>query len=219
MRLDYKGQLYRIASATGAIDPSAGQVITTDPTTGSWHLVDAFGNPPPLIPAGYTTVGVPFQIIRQPVRSSATPLQLPEGTVVDLICSGVGSAVTFGALSTNPLNWPTMPPVPFNPVILFSPNGSVASVTTAGAAVRPSGPIYLLIGRRDLMADVAASSDDENLFDPKPVPINAYLSNFWVTVAHQTGQVSVAENARTMNFTDITGARVFAQTPQSAGGR
>ena len=42
-------------------------------------------------------------------------------------------------------------PVPFNPVVMFSPNGSVASVTTAAAPFRPLGPIYLLIGRRDLI--------------------------------------------------------------------
>jgi hypothetical protein len=217
IRLDFKGPLYTLSSVPPpTIDPKAGQVVT-DPSGSPWHLVDSKNTTPPL-PVAYGA-GVSFQIIRQPVRSSATPLQLPEGTVVDLMNSGVPPSNVFPPMVVPPPMWPTMPPVPFNPVIMFSPNGSVHSVTTAAAPFRPLGPIYLLIGRRDLMADVTASGGDENLFDPRVTPENAYLSNFWVTIAHQTGQVSVAENARTMSFTDITAARVFAQTPQSAGGR
>jgi hypothetical protein len=79
----------------------------------------------------------------------------------------------------------------------------------------PSGPIFLLTGRRDLMPDVATSGTDENLFDPKPT--SQHLSNFWITVANQTGQVSVAENAQ--NASNVTVARTFAQSGQSAGGR
>ena len=221
IRLDFKGPLYTLSSVLptlGVPDPRAGQVATDPPTTGApWYLADS-ANVPPALPAGYAN-GVPYQIIRQPVRSSATPLQLPEGTVVDLMNSGVTSSNVFPPVVVPPAMWPTMPPVPFNPVIMFSPNGSVHSVTTAAAPFRPLGPVYLLIGRRELMADVTPSGGDENLFDPRATPENAYLSNFWVTIAHQTGQVSVAENARTMNFADVSSARVFAQTPQSAGGR
>ena len=132
---------------------------------------------------------------------------------------GVGN--TFASLTTDPTTWPTTPPISFNPVDhVFAQWPSRYRVEQFRRAGRcASGPIYLLMGRRDLMADVATSRLDENLFDPKATPENAYLSNFWITVAHQTGQVSVAENARTTSFTDITDARVFAQTPQSAGGR
>ncbi len=217
VRLGYKGPLYTIFSAGSVNQP--GQVIPTAPSSSTpWQLVNSFGVTLNLPPA-YAN-GVPFQIIRQPVRSSATPLQLPEGTVVDLICSGMNAVGTFASLTTDPTTWPTTPPVAFNPVIMFSPNGRVDTVSNnLGVPIRATGPMYLLVGRRDLMADVTTSGYDENLYDPKATPENAYLSNFWVTIAHQTGQVSVAENARTVDFTDITNARVFAQTPQSAGGR
>jgi prepilin-type N-terminal cleavage/methylation domain-containing protein len=223
VRLDYKGPLYLLASTSSVTifpDPKAGQTVNTDPSpTLEWHLLDATGNQLTNVPAGYLTSGVPFQIIRQPIRSSATPLQLPEGTVVDLMNSGMGASGVFPPTVIAPSMWSSTPPVPFNPVILFSPNGSVASVTTNAGPLRPLAPIHLLIGRRDLMADVTQSTDDENLFDPRATPVNEYLSNFWVTVAHQTGQVSVAENARTTGFLDVQGGRAFAQTPQSAGGK
>ncbi len=242
VKLNYKGPIYTLASvqttSTPNPDPLAGTVVTAPSGTSHWYLLipslepftdtnangvwDNTPTPEPFtdlnsngvcdiltlatnLPPAFTT-GVPFQIIRQPVRSSATPLQLPEGTVIDLVQSGMTTSFF---------------PVTLNPVILFSANGSVERVTrnATGVMMPPSGPIFLLTGRRDLMADVTTSGGDENLWDPKAVPENAYLSNFWVTIAHQTGQVSVAENARTTSFTDITAARVFAQTPQSAGGR
>jgi hypothetical protein len=199
VRLDYKGPLYRLASTIAVLDPKAGEVITTDPPTG-WQLLDSLGNQFTNVPAGYTTTGVPFQIIRQPVRSSATPLQLPEGTVIDLAQSGT---------TTFPF------PATLNPVILFSPNGSVERVTrdATGTMTRPSGPIFLLTGRRDLMTDIVGF--DKNLSDPTPEQL--HLSNFWITVAHQTGQVSVSENAQ--NTGSVNVARTFAQSGQSAGGR
>ena len=212
IRLDYKGPLYTIFQA--GTQNTSGEVITGAPsTTNQWRLQNSAGGPP-FLPAAYAN-GVPFQIIRQPVRSSATPLQLPEGTVVDLMNSGVTTGGVFPPAIVPPPMWSMMPPVPFNPVIMFSPNGSVASVTTAAAPFRPLGPIYLLLGRRDLMADVTPSGEDENLVDAKPT--NLHLSNFWVTVAHQTGQVSVSENAQNTGIVDV--ARTFAQTGQSAGGR
>jgi prepilin-type N-terminal cleavage/methylation domain-containing protein len=267
VRLDYKGRLYRLASGNAAIDPKAGEVITTPPPTG-WYLLDATGAPPTL-PRAFTTVGVPFQIIRQPVRSSATPLQLPEGTVVDLISSGSTTTGTNGSFNVNSGLWnasntPLPPSVPYNPVIMFSPNGSVSSVTSgnAGSPSRPNSAIHLLIGRRELMYDITATSPltptlrdliDKNLSEPPsappsgapPLTASAFWhdlpgttppEHFWVSVAHQTGQVSVAEVAAnrqdyeqaTPPPTDtlpnavslaLTKARAFAQTPQSAGGR
>lgn len=243
IRLNFKGPLYTLRSvAPGVPDPAAGRAVTA-PTSGSpWHLADSTGAAPPL-PVAYSA-GVAFQIIRQPVRSSATPLQLPEGTVVDLISSG---STTLGNFNVNASVWPpAVPLVPFNPVIMFSPNGTVDSLTagTAGTPLRPSSAIFLLIGRRELMFDITASNPasptaadliNKNVSDPPSATgTSAPPQHFWVTIAHQTGQVSVAEVAANRQdqatATDSTSlsnavnaslaqARAFAQSPQSAGGR
>lgn len=198
VKLDFKGAEYTLSSQATLPDPKTGEVVAAPSGAVHWYLV---GSSPINLPPTYAA-GVAFQIIRQPIRSSATPLQLPDTTVVDLMQSGMGASGVFP------------PPVPFNPIVMFSPNGTVDSVA-APSPIRPSGPLFLLIGRRDLMADVTPSGTDENLFDPKPT--SQHLSNFWVSVAHQTGQVSVSENAQ--NAADVVAARVFAQSGQSAGGR
>jgi hypothetical protein len=95
---------------------------------------------------------------------------------------------------------------------------------------RATGPIYLLLGRRELMPDVAfvkppgATPDDKNIFDrDTPQPANAYLQNFWITVGHQTGLVTVTENARNNGpVADpmyLNAARALATSAQSVGGQ
>jgi prepilin-type N-terminal cleavage/methylation domain-containing protein len=218
VRFNYKGPTYVLASQATLPDPNAGKVIIDPPNVTPWHLIGAM---PLSFPPNYGgPTGVPYEIFRQPVRSSATPLQLPEGTVIDLMNSGVAGNV-FPPVAVPPAMWPTTPPVTFNPVIVFSPNGSVASVAQGptGALARPQGPIFLLLGRRELMADVSRSGTAENMFDSAAKPENLYLSNFWVTVGYQTGQVTVAENGTTTSCIDISGARKYALGGQSAGGR
>jgi hypothetical protein len=153
---------------------------------------------------------LPFQIIRQPLRSSAAPLQLPEGAVVDLVNSGMTTSGTFGAA------------LAFNPIITFAPNGGVDQVTDgpAGQFRRPTGPMFLLVGRRELMPDI--KSTDQNLFDPTPA--SQHLSNFWVMIAPQSGQVTVAENAQNQGpivdpMNHLQNARSFAAGGQGTGGR
>ncbi len=178
---------------------------------------------------------VAFQIFRQPLRSSDTPMQLPEGIVIDLMYSGEGLAGYWGdPLTINlppsfpPPNWTTNPPVPYDPVITFTPGGSVGHVGTTAMA-RPTGPIYLLLGRRELVPDVARIKpgntvpEDKNIFDSDtPEPENLYLRNFWISIGHQTGLVTTAENT-TNPGPGVAGfmqsARAIARTAQSLGGK
>ena len=217
VRLDYKGPLYTLSSVASGTCPLLGAVIPGPPPATSWFLQNSAGGPAGNLPTAYGA-GVPFQIFRQPVRSSVAPLQLPEGTVIDLMNSGVAGNVFA---TSNMMPWSMTPPVTFNPVVVFSPNGSIAWVTqgASGALARPLGPIFLLVGRRELMADVSRSGTAENMFDSAAKPENLYLSNFWVTLGYQTGQVTVAENGTTTSCTDVSGARKFALGGQGAGGR
>jgi prepilin-type N-terminal cleavage/methylation domain-containing protein len=217
VQLDYKGPLYVIAPFSG-LTPGATLTSANLPTTTTpWTLLLPSGATP-LLPTAYGAVGVPYQIFRQPVRSSAAPMQLPEGVVVDLINSGVTTSGVFPTTFVAPINWLTTPPVPWNAIITFAPSGRVDFVTlgTAGTLTRPTGPIFLLLGRRDLMADVSQTGNDDNLYDSTNTT-NAYLQNFWVTVGYQTGLVTVTENA--VNNNAVPAARAFAQQSQSLGGR
>jgi prepilin-type N-terminal cleavage/methylation domain-containing protein len=160
-----------------------------------------------------------YQVIRQPVRSATAPLQLPEGIVVDLVSSGVGSSESFNAVTyeTAPMmpmmtgTTPPMPVVVFDPVVVFSPAGrleSVSSVAEAGRLVHPTDAVYLLLGRRELMYDVTSKGQPADIVDQNLGPIppaTAVFANvatwpappahFWVSVGYQTGLVTVAEVA------------------------
>lgn len=236
VKLDYKGALYTLASQGSLLDPRAGEVLTAPSAMNRWFLITPAGAPATNLPASYGTAGVPFQIFRQPVRSSAAPLQLPEGVAIDLLVSNLGtSANTLSNIDTSvtPAKYGD---VLFNPVITFRPSGSVDYVTSPipgpapppptpppmiGQGQRhPIGPIFLLLGRRELMNDVSKSQHDENLFDPSTTnPPNLHLQNFWIAIGPQTGQVTVAENAANTGPSDIANARRFALESQSIGGQ
>ncbi len=173
--------------------------------------------------------GIQYQIFHQPIRSTATPLSLPEGIVIDLVQSGmgVGNTLPFGDPTIPATSWSTNPPVVVDPVIMFSPNGAVSYVGLTRMQ-RPTAPIFLLLGRRELMADVAYNKqtkvpEDKNFLDSDLVPNNLYLSNFWISIGYQTGLVSLAEMGRnplppstSPNYFD---ARAFSKTSQSVGGQ
>lgn len=203
IRLNYRGPLYQIASAP-LPDPNIGQVVQ-DPSSAPWTLVAPQGSAAQ-IPASYFTAGCQFQIFRQPVRSSSAPMQLPEGTVIDLIASSGGTSATTPSY---PVSGGT---VPFNPVFTFTPSGAL-DYSASPAMSRPTSPLFFLIGKRELMSDVSKSLTDENVFD---AIANEHRKSFWVAVA-QGGRVTVAEQASTSSATDYATGRQFVQAGQSAG--
>jgi prepilin-type N-terminal cleavage/methylation domain-containing protein len=194
IQLNFQSTLYKITDVNG------NQLTALHP---------AFVPGATLMPWNATLSPVPYQIFRQPLRTSDTPLQLPEGIVVDLMYSGVGT-VPWGDPTLHWTNWATQQPAPFDPIVTFSPNGAVDYVTGAnGDMVRPTGSVYVLLGRRELMADVSKTGIDENITDPRATNrINEYLKNFWIAIGYQTGLVSTTElsaNVATNQFTDNNG--------------
>ncbi len=239
IQFDFRGPLYTImgpdANTDGVLDPGGTITVALLTTTGTsqfnwpWPQTPNFSQP------------MSYQIIRQPRRTSDTPLQLPDGIVIDLLCSGqtlssAGLFVSAGAIPAQPWNaawptsWTTNPPAPYDPIITFTPNGSVGHVITTQTQ-RATGPIFLLLGRRELMPDVAPIAgggnkvEDKNIFDSDPTnPKKLYLQNFWMTIGNQTGLVTTSEVTTNKGpIVDPTNylyyARAFAITSQSIGGR
>ena len=88
-------------------------------------------------------------------------------------------------------------------------------------AFEPTGPVFLLIGRRAKVVDPTTPEfvdpESSNLADP---------ANLWLTVNHRTGVVTTEDNASTLGlpssatFVDrIKGAREFARGSRQKGGR
>ena len=160
---------------------------------------------------------VSFKLYRTPKNGDTQltltpPVGFPSGIIVDLQYSGINS---FGEPSHNENGeppkwaeigsdfWPKKQEKPdgsvvvgadTDPVIvMFSPSGAVSLIRN-GTTVSIDGPIHFLIGRWDR----AGSSWEHGVWprpDRSPYPpedeLRNYqdLSNFWVTVDHNTGRV------------------------------
>lgn len=216
LQLNYQGRYYvmqfqgamnivRLVDASGMVETGGGQQSV-------------------VLPLEVLAQGVPFQVLRTPIRSGAPPLQLPAGAVIDLAFSGFqfGFPVlinqsqpnwqqtcalnqTFFS-SANLANWPVY--------ILFSPNGSVDRVYAGALNQPPVEPIYLLVGRRDRVPATLAADGVANWMDP--------AGSLWVTISPQSGMVSVAPVAVPASqelYARLYESREFAHKAIHLGGR
>jgi prepilin-type N-terminal cleavage/methylation domain-containing protein len=217
IQFDFQSPLYRIVgrSPTNQSDVVEVQCKLDPPVPVASNL------PPPPIPPGQPfSRPLAFRIFRSPIRPGAisstvirsigAPLDLPNGTVIDLTASGIGATLTeLFALSSTDV------------VIMFGPGGNVEQVyggQQAGGVI-PSGMIYLLIGRLDrVYQDPFTRGPDTraNLMDPESI---------WITVSPQTGKISTVENASLDGLPPMSPtkmlkeARRFASGTQDMGGR
>lgn len=174
------------------------------------------GSPPAVGAAPHDRVK--FQIYLQPRQSLVTPLDLPNGTAIDLSWSGLGALGTqFDAWNAPPAMGATPPP-DTNPVILlFSPGGSVELVYSRGGSSSPVSEIHFLVGRNDTIAAL----DVSNPVGPPNPRAAANLQDqesLWVTVGHRTGAVTTAENYYSSLAPTLDVSRQFARTAVSKGG-
>jgi prepilin-type N-terminal cleavage/methylation domain-containing protein len=109
-------------------------------------------------PAPFWTRPHPYSIRRQPARSNDAPLQLPEGTAIDLRGSSVGRDQFFYLPSVRDNIEPIR--------IMFAPEGAISRVLVFNAPTddswfdqRVSDDVYLLVGRRELAPPVTAAED------------------------------------------------------------
>ncbi|MBX3415517.1 MAG: prepilin-type N-terminal cleavage/methylation domain-containing protein [Pirellulales bacterium] len=154
IKFNYQGHLYRIVNATGS--PK-----TCEPVNGT---VPAFN-----LPAG---TSVPYQVFRQPKRTSTPPVQLPAGIVIDLGFSGDATGNTGNTLQPFVIRDHTASGwsgtayeqdphageiiaghTPLGIMVVFAPDGSVEGLyrpNALGVQIKdfPSGSIHFLIGQR-----------------------------------------------------------------------
>ena len=177
---------------------------------------------PPIQPAeNHQNRLVPFRITRQPRKSGATPIRLPEGAVIDLRFSGLDGDFGgrfFGESDTNNppgvQPWSAQGPL----IVLFSPQGDLQNVYSLGAPSLASVPssVHFLIGKRErIMDDIPADRTDDlsDLFnrintqyggDPRAMPDEEQLNfqdmeNFWVTVQKGNGLATTSQVASIPN--------------------
>jgi prepilin-type N-terminal cleavage/methylation domain-containing protein len=183
IRFGYQGRTYFLL---GTGSQSAGQALTSNSsmlaaTDGSTVVA------PPM-------TNVTYQVTRQPTKSAITPLQLPEGVVIDLVASGYGlpasvSPPGYLAVDGNPI------------MITFNPTGAVDQTFYYGQLQgHMQSPLCLLIGKPDQIPLNATPASDANLFDG---------TSLWVAVTAQ-GRVITVENAiNSAASASAAGARAF----------
>lgn len=206
IRFNNQGHFYRIV---GPADPMSTSVPPTlDFTSGVWEIVSTDA----AIPTGWgylNAPGVQYEVVRQPETSAGTPLEIPDGVTIDLTLSGISKGGTFPA---NP-----------GPIcLIFSPQGQVAvwmPQDPSGQFLTMTSPgeaIYLMIGQNEALAPVAANTEN-NLANP---------NSYWVTIHHQTGQVTTSINHVTIDPAlpgpvatpaAVAAARRFSITTDAAG--
>lgn len=160
---------------------------------------------------------IPFQIYLPPVRTSATPLQLPTDMCIDLTCSGIGNTGNQFA------NWavnlfqptPTDGTNEFSIKFLFSPRGNVERVNYNGDWIQPIGNLHMLVGKYDYAVDALDVMGTDGLNEittfPAGTPVD-YTQYFnpttdpdlktnladptamWVSVNFQSGQITTTRN-------------------------
>ena len=182
IKFDYRGPLYPVQ--TFAPTPSGVATLTF-----GLERVDKFARepiPPPQITKPQPNValaGVPFQVFRQPRRTSAAPLELPAPAAVDLSLSGTGlrDAGTFDFFVQDAASGGF--------AITFAPSGQVDTVYLSlglgPQKFRPMGTIFLMVGKTNQVGQVTDDQTPVNLQDPH---------NLWISIAHRTGQVTINPN-------------------------
>lgn len=183
---------------------------------------------PPPVTSG---TGLQFEVLGQPKRLNSSPLQLPDGIVVDLRHSGIGAEGTQFQFTAGDAD---------HVIIAFDGTGVLSYLYFDAAAADVDGPVHLLVGKLEQMQDADATSTtpnpltydasnnvqvtyDKNLADP---------SNLWVSVGSRNGTITTAENAWELRpstnwaspgppyfANSIRRAREFAQASDATGGR
>jgi len=226
IKINYQGPLYQIKTLTR---------INADEIEITFYRS---GYPTPArTPPG--SAGVPYQIYRQPEKTSEAPLQLPDSIVIDLTWSGPGSG--FFQRSDPPvLTTPSPPRVypPTRPVIFtFNQSGSLDYMYDTGdPPVRVTSPIHFLVGKREkvpapdnpLIGSDDEPEDDYVYTDAPDVQAEKHnwkdMENLWVSVQPHTGMVTTSNVASVVDKNWLPDALVpatrrFATDSRSIGGR
>lgn len=187
------------------IRPSDSPRVTTDATgsiAASLYYIDPDLNGSGVRANLNWTEPLRYKILRQPIRTSNAPYQLPEGTAIDLEASGFANGLRlYHPQLGAPLNAADV-------VVMFAPDGSISSVRNVygPAGGQPlvetlvSSNLFLLLGLRENIPAPATdfynfTGTDAEKQDEKAAINWLNGETRWVTVGAQTGAVVTAENA------------------------
>lgn len=174
------GRLVPILSLTNSGSNTIATFNLREPVSG----VDTFpsGGRGPIDASGDE---VQFRIHRSPTPSRSKVLSLNRGRAIDLNYSGIGlNSVNF-APDTNGAT------VEGSIDILFSPDGTVSSVTNNGARLFPQSLIFLCIGTIDGVANIESTTTDDAFIDDAQFTANIRnLNSVWLVISPQSGRIS-----------------------------
>jgi len=163
----------------------------------------------PSVPSPAATplnAGVPYQIVRAPVKITSSDIDLPDATAIDLTLSGLGPEGRQFAPGTGPAE--IVEPV----VIMFRPDGSVEKIYQGTNSYAPAYSVHLMVGRSEQINLAAPAAVDGNLADGRGV---------WVSASHKNGAISTAGNAKFDEAATlpqmVRGARSLALQSRTAG--
>jgi len=187
VQFNHQGHIFRV-EAIDTADASNPKLTLSCSTIARWPQQTPTGDP-----------GMTFQFTRSPRRDSRMPIQLPAGSAIDLLASGVGDG-SFAPNATQPV------------MVTFTPSGQLDMVYWSAypQGQKASQNIYFLVGRPE------GVGGSDNLAD---------LRNVWVSIVCQSGMVGIAENAKVGAGSpdvavpaDRKSARRLAATGTSMGG-
>lgn len=180
IQFDFKGPWYVIGDTPTW--PGGGAQVTNP------VRVFSASGPIPTFPPVAGPVNVRFKIMRMPERASASYVDLPRDTMIDLSKSGLTVLDLNGNLiGDDPLSQGNEFAQVINPPsavqIIFGKDGGIDTIIANGVAARPDRSIHLL-----LAVDERENNAD---FGPNSTKTLENLSNFWLTITRQ-GAVSTS---------------------------
>jgi type II secretory pathway pseudopilin PulG len=174
-----------------------------------------------------------YKILRQPMPTAVEPMQMPDGTAIDLRASGIGTNEYFYVPASSGIaNYrDNREPI----VIMFAPEGRVSRVrfayhnSTTNTLELYDQPvvdnILLLVGRRELAPPPAANLDP-TLDNSKLPPTNSELyadardtinwlrgESRWIGIGSQTGRIVTVQNNTRPPSATLSDTRVLGNSP------
>ena len=197
---------------------------------------------PPVAP--YWTDAASYKILRQPTKNSAEPLQLPEGTAIDLRASGLGDGTTaddyffYYPTTTNVTDQSRQVDNDQDILIMFAPEGAVSRLNFSHKPFsdllydqRPVQNMCLLVGKRENCPPTAVAGDktlssatlpasgsanrDTILADLKKQVNWLRGESRWIAIGSQSGRVVTVENASVDPLSVINDPKNSGDPPSS----
>jgi prepilin-type N-terminal cleavage/methylation domain-containing protein len=208
IRFDFRGPRYQIQQVDAS---GAAPMVSFVPKGASYKTAVEFAWPASSV---LGSNGVAFEIYRAPQKTSAAPLDLPNGTMIDFRYSGVGISLhqkTSGVFRSQWFGLPSSAPL----VVMFQPDGRIGRIFHAGTQMEPvTDTVFLLVGRSGVEDPLQNIRDPKN---PTVIP-----STMWVAIGAKTGTVTSAPNAGSVNpnlAKAVVESRSLATAAQNVGGR